>query len=45
MSGCAQVLAAAAAPSSTESPEYFITIKNGEFMNGCQVFYPAGWNQ
>lgn len=41
-----QVLAAPA-PSSiaAPAPEYFITIKNGQFMQGCVPFYPAGWNQ
>ncbi|KDD76362.1 hypothetical protein H632_c253p0, partial [Helicosporidium sp. ATCC 50920] len=38
---------AAPAPSSiaAPAPEYFITIKNGQFMQGCVPFYPAGWNQ
>uniref|UniRef100_A0A1D2A9E3 mannan endo-1,4-beta-mannosidase n=1 Tax=Auxenochlorella protothecoides TaxID=3075 RepID=A0A1D2A9E3_AUXPR len=26
-------------------PEYFITIKDGDFVNGCELFFPAGWNQ
>ena len=45
----AAAAAAAAAEQNSSAvavPEYFITIgPDGNFRNGCQTFYPAGWNQ
>lgn len=26
-------------------PEYFIQVQNGQFVNGCNYFKIAGWNQ
>lgn len=41
-----QQRASAAVSHHTVSEEHFITIgKDGNFMNGCRTFYPAGWNQ
>lgn len=44
-----QLLAPEATPSlgdiTPAEPEYFITIEDGNFMNGCDIFFPSGWNQ
>lgn len=44
-----QLLAPEATPSlgdvTPAEPEYFITIEDGNFMDGCHVFFPSGWNQ
>jgi hypothetical protein len=46
-SAAAPAAAAANQNASTAAvPEYFITVgPDGNFRNGCQTFFPAGWNQ
>lgn len=37
---------AAADEAGGTAQDYFITIgPDGNFLNGCQTFYPTGWNQ
>lgn len=41
-----QQRASAAVSQHAAEEEHFITIgKDGNFMNGCRTFFPAGWNQ